>query len=398
VYHWSKANVTVEIDISEVDILSFTEYLATVRISADGVLHHIEMETDSKFAKSIPKQMNMEYYNSDVLRLMYTAGLVSLEDIEESMYALIEENISKMLEKDLKMRVNFNDEFLEFDGNTKEMDNKEPVNFRISASGKMQITEDRLVRMGGFVKKQLELPLQGVKYWNVTYILILPEHINILGRPTIDNTSIGYAGPEINRDSSGRDELMIIIYGEPTNVVEFESLEIEVKVDIDITIWFFLSKILIPIALFIILTILTIVLILYRRHKIKKLDELLKDPDVMAEDESYHKAMGDRKLKRPDRGSLVKEGHIREVESEMGSAEDYEARLYDIMPSAAVKRKGKRGRQKKKYIRKGTRRDTREDARRDTREDTRRGRKRMYKRKPENHRGRRKGSRTRRKY
>ena len=84
IYTSSKANVTIEIDIQEVDILSLSEYLATVKIKANGVLNHIRNERGSEFDKALPKGMTLDFYNSDALRLVYTEGLLDLEEIEDS--------------------------------------------------------------------------------------------------------------------------------------------------------------------------------------------------------------------------------------------------------------------------------------------------------------------------
>ena len=340
-YHSSKANVSVVIDVHEIDILSFTEYLASIDIDAEGILHYVKMEPDSKFARALPKRMSLEYFNSDVMRLMYTEKLLTLEDIEESVYSIIRENISKMLEEDTKMKVNFNENLLEFDSDILHMDHNEPVTFDIHSSGKMRITGERSVRMGGFITKQLELPLPGVKYWNVTYKLLLPKYINVLGQPRVGNSTVEYSAPIVNQGSDGRDELRVTIYGESKEGYKDEVLEINIKVDIDITLWFFLSKIIIPIGLFTILILVIVVLKLFYRYKVKKIDELLSDPEVVIEEEDYSSSMRGRSYKTPKRGAIEKERHIREIDVDSTSSTDYKEQLSDIMPRGVIKKKGK---------------------------------------------------------
>ena len=332
-YTSSKANMEVEIDLYELDIVGFNEYLASIRIKADGVLHRIKIEPNSRFARALPKHLTIDYYNSDTLRLVYTEGLLGLEEIEELMYAIIEENISKLLESDVNMKINFNEELLEFDGDIQNMYDDKPVNFNIRASGKMSITEDRFVRMGGFVTKQLELPVPGVKYWNVTYTLILPEHIKILGQPQVENTSLEHSRPYVGKGPGNRDELKITVYGDPEKYeTEDDGLEVLVNLDIDLTIWFFLSKLMIPLVLFITLCIILIVLILYRRHKSNRLERLLSDPEVVVAEEEYGLGLGEVGMKRGRRVQRPKRRRIRQTEFETGYAEDYGARVRELIP------------------------------------------------------------------
>jgi hypothetical protein len=377
-YSSSKANITVEIDIHEVDILSFSDFLASVRIDAQGALNYIKNERGSEFDKALPKEVTMDYYNSDALRLMYTEGLLDLGEIEDSLYLIIKENISKLLEEKLKMRVSFNEELLNFDGDIEHMDGNDPVPFRIRANGQMMITEDKLVRMGGFITKQIELPLQGVKYWNVTYKLILPEHINILGNPEIENefnNSNGYFGPVVKRNSDGRYELTATILGEPraggesSTAEASEDFELVINVDIDITLWFFLSKIIIPIILFVILSIVIVIVKLTYRYRTKKLEKLLLDPDLDMEDIEY--SVKGSKVRRGGRGrsrmqkrerdseAVAKPGMRTETERRKRrsktaaySEEDYSERLKELKPLRAMgmdieKPRSRRGRGRK---------------------------------------------------
>lgn len=354
-YSSSKANMEVEIDLYELDIVGFNEYLASIKIKADGVLHRIKIEPNSRFARALPKHLTIDYYNSDTLRLVYTEGLLGLEEIEELMYAIIEENISKLLESDVNMKINFNEELLEFDGDIQKMYDDNPVNFNIRASGKMSITEDKFVRMGGFVTKQLELPVPGVKYWNVTYTLILPEHIKILGRPQVENTSLEHSRPYVGKGPGNRDELKITVYGDPE---EFETgddgLEVIVNLDIDLTLWFFLSKLMIPLVLFITLCIILIVLILYRRHKSNRLEQLISDPEMVVAEEEYGLSLGESGMKRR-RAQRPKRRRIKQTEIETDYAEDYGARVRELIPrdvldkARSTKRpRGKRGRKGRK--------------------------------------------------
>lgn len=352
-YTTSKANVTVEIDIREVDILSLSEYLASVRIKADGVLNHIRNERGSSFDKALPKGMTLDYYNSDALRLVYTEGLLDLEEIEDSLYSMIEENISNMLEEDVKMFIDFNEELLEFDGDIGNMDDSQPVTFGIRSRGKMRITENKLVRMGGLVTKQLELPLIGVKYWNVSYKLILPKYIHILGRAKVKNSTVNYMGPMVDRNSEDRDELYITIDSQSLDDDYNDVLEVNVKVDIDISIWFFLSKIVIPIILFIVLCIVIVFLKLHRRYKTKKIEQLMSDPDVVVEEVEDTEGMGGRSFKKPSRIVTEKERRKMAIDSKIASKEDYSERLEELKPMRAMglekgSKKGRRRARKQK--------------------------------------------------
>ena len=340
-YSSSMANISVKIDFHKLEILGLSEYLAYVRINADGQLHYIEIEQNSKFARALPKGMTIGYYNSDALRLAYTAGLLDLEEIQESMYSIIKENISQMLKEQLKMTVTFNPEMLEFDGDIDHMDDLVPISFKIRASGKMKITEERLVRMGGFVTKKLKLPLQGVKYWNVTYKLILPEHVKILGSPKVENNSVDYSGPFIETTSSGRDELRLTIYGDPLEGYDSDALEVNMEVDIDITLWFFLSQIMIPIILFIILCIVIVALKVYRHYKETRLDKLLREPELMVEEEDTTSGISGRSIKKPSKQMYIKERRRKDInELEFDSETDYKEQLREIMPRQVMKDKG----------------------------------------------------------
>jgi hypothetical protein len=354
-YSSSMANISVDIDFHKLDMLGLSEYMAYVKIKADGLLHYIEIEQNSKFAKALPKNMMIGYYNSDALRLVYTEGLLDLEEIEDSMYSIIKENISQMLKEQLKMTVTFNPEMLEFDGDVDNMDDLVPVNFKIRASGKMKITEDRLVRMGGFVTKKIKIPLQGVKFWNVTYKLILPEHVKILGSPKVENTTVDYSGPFVETTSSDRDELRVTIYGDPLEGYDSDALEVNMEVDIDITLWFFLSQVLIPITLFIILCIVIVALKIYRHHKETRLDRLLKEPELMVEEEDTTSGISGRSIKKPSKQMYIKDKRRRNInELEFDSGTDYKEQLKEIMPRGVMmeKRKSRRSISKQKIWKK----------------------------------------------
>jgi len=292
--------------------------------------------------------MTLDYYNSDALRLVYTEGLLDLEEIEDSLYSMIEENISNMLEEDVKMFIDFNEELLEFDGDVANMADSQPVTFGIRSRGKMRITENKLVRMGGLVTKQLELPLIGVKYWNVSYKLVLPKYIHILGRPKVKNSTIDYMGPMLDRNSEDRDELYISINGQTLEDDFNDALEVNIKMDIDISIWFFLSKIVIPIILFIILCIVIVFLKLHRRYKKKKIDQLMSDPDVVVDEGEDTEGMGGRSFKKPSRVVTEKDRRKMAIDTKVIRKEDYSARLEELRPMRAMglEKSGKKGRRR----------------------------------------------------
>ena len=360
-YDSSQADIEVRIDLHEIDILSFSEYYGSIDIDAKGNLHHIKMDPDTRFARALPKRVAMDYYNSDVLRLIYSEELLDFEEVQEDMYSAIKENITKMLEKDLKMRVDFEEKNLEFDGDTAHMDGAEPINFEIKANGKMHITEDKLVRMGAFITKQIQLPITGVKAWNVTYILILPPHIEVLGRPWVDDedTTTRYTAPDLKKNSDGRYVLTVTILGDPEEDQDIDELELEVDVnlDIDLTIWFFLSKVMIPIVLFIVLLVLIIVIYLMRRRKTKLLKKLESayDQTMLEEDYGPTFTLGDirdddkqkQSFDKPD--SEIKEdiklGRGRTVAAEPAD-QDYQARLRELVPRVG---EGQRGRGRGMY-------------------------------------------------
>jgi hypothetical protein len=348
-YKSSKANIEVKIDLQEVDILSFTEYKGTVKINAKGSLHHLKLDPDTRFAQALPKEFEMEYYNSDSLRLMYTEGLLDFQEIEEDMYVAIQENISELLDEDVRTSVEFNENLLKFDGNYKVMDDKKPISFKISSSGKMRITEEKLVKMGSFITKQIELPLTGVRNWNVTYIFILPKYIEIIGNAWVKETEIDYYGPIVEKNADGRYELEVTIYGEIGDGIEGNETsvpEIEVVLDIDLTIWFFLNKIVIQIVLTILLIILIIIVIALRRRKNKKLDELETNLDTGITEEEVKpkkKIFADRVEKPREKGftdirkSFMKgPGHTED--------EDYSNQLRELVPEVGPKERGKRKR------------------------------------------------------
>lgn len=361
-YHSSEADVEVRIDFHEIEVLGFNEYKGSVKIDSVGILQHIKVDPDSRFSKALPEQITMDYYNSDALRLLYTEKLLNLSEIEDDMYLIIKENVSKMLDEDLKMRVDFDEEMLKFDGNVSRMDDVIPINFQIHASGKMRITEERLVRMGSFVTKQIELPLSGIRYWNVTYILILPQYIDILGSPWVEETSTDYFGPIVERNSDGRYVLEITIHGDSEEIEEFEII---VNLDIDLTIWFFLSKIVIPLVLSIVLLILIIVITFMRRYKAKKLKKMQEEEDLLVEEEEYHSRRGVRAIFSWREETLDKapasydEKRFRK-QKVPETDEDYSERLRELAPGIGSEKK-KRFRKSASPFKKKKSRKTRQE-------------------------------------
>jgi len=123
------------------------------------------------------------------------------------------------------------------------------------------------------------------------------------------------------------------VYGDPEKYeTEDDGLEVLVNLDIDLTIWFFLSKLMIPLVLFITLCIILIVLILYRRHKSNRLERLLSDPEVVVAEEEYGLGLGEVGMKRGRRVQRPKRRRIRQTEFETGYAEDYGARVRELIP------------------------------------------------------------------
>lgn len=359
-YESSKANIEVKIDIHEIDIVSFTEYVASVKIESTGILHHLKMDPNTRFSMALPKKVTLDYFNSDALRLIYSEDLLDFEDVEEDIYSAIRENISKMVKEDFSLSVDFDEDRLTFDGDIDNMDDKIPVKFNIQASGKMRIKENKMVRMGGFITKQIEIPMTGMKNWNVTYILILPQYIDIYGSPWVNNNGFNYSGPIVEQNSDGRYELRLQVIGATE---EENEIEVVVNVEIDITIWFFLNKIIIPLLLFIILLILIIVIKVRRRQKSKKLEKLLEDEEMSIDDDYYsvepdyysHDHHGDeRAYKRGwDQSSIGSSipkkrggGKTRRIDYDSGVGDDYSQQLRELVPRIAPERTREKRRSK----------------------------------------------------
>jgi hypothetical protein len=351
-YTTSKADIDVTIDLHEVEILSFTEYMGHIKIDAAGSMNRLEMEPSSRFARAMPEKMAMKYFNSDSLRLLYTEGLLNLSEIEDETYVAIQENISKLLKEDLQMRVDFGRKRLEFDGDYDIMDDSEPIKFKIAASGKMRVSGDRMVEMGSFITKQIKLPITGVENWNVTYTFILPKYIEVIGTTWVEDTDTDYNGPFVEQTLDDRYQLTITVHGESELVSigagdeeEFTDLEVEVNMDIDITLWFFLDKIMVPIVLFIILLVLIITLKLLRRRSTKKLERMKEemgiefdDDDVLTYKENYGASRAGS-WKARDRGGFrdrfrgLDFGRARSRRYNSGPMdEDYGKRIRELMP------------------------------------------------------------------
>ncbi len=353
-YQTSKASINVEIDLHEIEILSFNEYKGHIKIKAQGSLQHLKMEPNSRFVKALPKDMNMVYFNSDALRLIYSEDLLDFKEYEDEMYTVIKENISKMLDEDLKMHVDFNKERLEFDGDVDIMDDGKPINFKIEASGQMLITENRMMEMGGLITKQISLPITGLKNWNVTYIFILPKYIDVMGNAWVEETEIEYSGPRVEKNLDGRYELSITINGETEDGTtgstsassstddEDRGLEMQVNMDVDITIWFFLNKIVIPIILFILLLILIIVLISARYRKNRKIKMLKGRLGMDIDDEEILKLNTEHNDEPPEYFSTPKKSRFGERFKTVsfsrsrhysdGSEVNYSEQLRELMP------------------------------------------------------------------
>jgi hypothetical protein len=361
-YTTSKANIDVTIDLHEVEILSFTEYLGHIKIDAVGNMNRLEMEPTSRFARAMPEKMTMKYFNSDSLRLLYTEGLLNLSEIEDETYIAIKENITKLLKEDLQMRVDFGQERLIFDGDHDIMDDSEPIRFKIAASGKMRVSGDRMVEMGGFITKQIKLPITGVENWNVTYTFILPKYIEVIGTTWVEETETDYTGPFVEQTLDDRYQLTITVHGESELVSigsddeEYIDLEVEVNMDIDITLWFFLDKITVPIMLFIILLALIIGLKILRRRNNKKLERMKKEMGIEFDDDDVLTYGGDYGADRAGSWRGRGRGRFRDRFRSLDFArarsrrynggpmdEDYGKRIRELMPKH-TKRGG--GRQK----------------------------------------------------
>jgi hypothetical protein len=229
--------------------------------------------------------------------LIYSEELLNFEEYEDEMYSVIKENITNLLDEDLEMTVDFGKERLKFDGDIEHMDGITPITFRIEASGKMHISENRLVKMGSFITKQIRLPVIGLENWNVTYSLILPNYIDVVGNAWVEETEIDYNGPRVGQDKEhdSRYKVSITIHGQdnPTTGastnnsgdISDQGLEINVNMDIDITLLFFLNKIMIPLVLSIILFVIVITLVVLRRLKKRKMDKMKREIGLEVDDE-----------------------------------------------------------------------------------------------------------------
>ncbi len=327
VYRSNRAFIDVEVDIKELEMVNFNEYVTEVRIEVEGVLHRILSSAHSGFNMVLPDSITMAYVNSDAFRLAYSENLIDLNEITDEIYNIIYTNLTKVFEGTIEPNVQFDTSSMQFNGDINKMDDEVPIEFKITAEGDMKIgsggsgllssfiaaidnlkwdngllNEDDF-KLAAFISQDIEIPLVGKPGWNTTYKIILPHYIEIIGTPELENLSGSATEVVTGTVDGGRHYMQVTIYSDDPGITELRTVA---TIDINITPWYFLSKIIIPLILSIILLILIIYIYLKRRHKSKILEQEIGGEGVSVTDLNKYK------LVRPKRKG--KQRHITDLE------------------------------------------------------------------------------------
>lgn len=347
VYRSNRANIDVEVDITELEMVNFDKYVTEVKIEVKGVLHRILAKAHSSFNTILPEGITMIYVNSDAFRLAYYENLLDLNEITKEVYDIIYANLTKVLEGRVEPNVQIDTKSMEFDGNIEKMGDEVPIKFKITAEGEMEIGsggsgtlwningamdgtsyavsssgfglyDDDNFKLDAFISHDIEIPLVGKYGWNTTYKIILPQYIEIVGTPKLENLSGSATEVVTGTVKDGRHYMKVTIYSDDPGITE---LRTEVDIEINITPWFFLSKIIIPIILSLILLVCIIYIYLKRRRKSKILEqELGVDSVDLKELAKYKLARPKRKGKR-DHGAEF--DFSEELKREAGTSDEF---------------------------------------------------------------------------
>jgi hypothetical protein len=284
-YDSNRADINVEIDINELEMVNLNQFISDIKIEVKGVLFRILSSAHAGFSTILPKKISMEYVNSDAFRLAYYENLLDLKEITDEIYDIIQANLTKVFEGSIVPSIQFDEKSMDFDGNIDKMDDDVPIKFTIIAEGEMKIGSggggtfgslstttrpdyDGMV-LSSFVSHDIELPLVGKYGWNTSYKIIMPHYIEIIGTPKLENLTGSSTDVHTGTADDGRHYMEITIYSEDSGV---KNLKAVVGIEINITPWFFLSKIIIPLILSCILLI-SIIYIYFKRRKKQKLLE-----------------------------------------------------------------------------------------------------------------------------
>jgi hypothetical protein len=358
VYYSNQALIYTLIDIKELDMKNFNQFVSEVKIEVEGTLHRILSSAHSSFNTILPPEVTMTYVNSDAFRLAYYENLIDLKEITDEIYDIIQSNLTNVFEGNITPSIKFDEKSMKFDGDINDMDDDAPIKFTITAEGEMNIgsggggTFGSLMgpsqynyddlRLQAFISHEIELPLVGKHGWNTTYKIIMPRYIEIVGTPKLENLTGTTTDIETGTADEGRHYMKITIFSDDPGVKNIKAV---IGIEINITPWYFMSKIIIPIILSLILLIIIIYIYILRRKKRKALEKEtgvagVTVQDLTKYDEKKMKGKGKKKYPRGEErdrdsnGDLVIEEYPEEEPFESSSQETGKDKGDKFMPSS----------------------------------------------------------------
>jgi len=180
-------NVLIDIDLSDIALLARK---MNFELNAEGRIRW--MLLGSELQGGVPRNMEIEYVCADLIRLMYSKGLIDEDDIEN-----ITADMREGLEEDSPFSAGLEIDLTGYDGewDINDMDGRPAVVFTIHSKGEMGLKGGDIILVN-MISVPIEFELTSVEGWNTTYSILLPEGLSVANMEVsageISKTSDGF--------------------------------------------------------------------------------------------------------------------------------------------------------------------------------------------------------------
>jgi hypothetical protein len=287
-----KALGYITADITNVDIESTSSVYFEVDINLDGEFY--QMSSQNTFINDyIPEGVILPYITSDIVRRAIQEGFLSTDELMTRMTNIIKENLTEFVEGTLVLVPTLDEASVTFDGDIEDMNGETPVKFNLKGNtdftyGSRSSGSQAAVSV---TSKVVTLKLRGLEDWDVTWLVIFPDGLELKGDPIVS-----WSEGEISELKTGmtgsRDNFQITLY---------DNAKANVDAEINITLGFLASQFcmwLIIILIIILLIIVGIIALVVRSKRKKRKEE---EEDMRRREGDYDRDRGDSRGRGRDR-------------------------------------------------------------------------------------------------
>jgi len=185
-YEESKVELDAVLDFKKFNVDIFAIEDSSLSTDFSGELQFFQFELTDVIADLLPVEVDIDYINADVLRLVYNKDLVDFKELEDMLREKTEEyesEFSDSLGEEIYISINIDESTLD-DYNVEEMDNKPPI--RVTGGTHVDIPiardSDEMAVGSSFYLKTVDFDfeLPAMKGWKIALQLILPKGVEIV--------------------------------------------------------------------------------------------------------------------------------------------------------------------------------------------------------------------------